>query len=133
MSQDDYGFGAAMKTALQTFEMHSRRSGRTSRMLDSLKPNTTIVALNDAQARHLRDELKRRNRTDCKVIVGQGTPEKARGMTNVTFDHNWVRDMYEVAIARTSKDIQYIWETLNPPDVGEKVEREWEFREEDRA
>lgn len=106
---DHFGIGQAIRGAAQVYIQASRRTGRTTSLLQSLKNGDRVVCSNEQERRRLR-ELCRERRLEVDVIVvphsdpsllfQRGTPE---GRT--IFDHSWVEAYYLAAIEQCQRDI----------------------------
>jgi len=99
---DSYGVGNALKAFHHSMVMASRRTGRTSRMLEQVKSGDRIVFASEAMARHVRPLLKEMGKEVELVVCNPRDPASlfyratAKGYTH--FDHDWVDEYYRLAL-----------------------------------
>lgn len=106
---DHFGIGQAMHGMAQVYTLSSRRTGRTTSLVQSLKKGDRVVCATDPERRHLQ-ALCRERQLEVDIIVvspqdpsrlfQRGTPE---GRT--IFDHSWVEAYYLAAIKQCQREI----------------------------
>lgn len=99
---DHYGIPEALRIALRTFEFGARRSGRTQRMLATLKPGDVVVTIG-AEAHRLRDLARDLGLQDVRFVsVDPERLDMSRldgvGAQRIQFDHEWLRRYFEGAV-----------------------------------
>lgn len=110
---DFFGIGGAIRGAVEIYFRASRGTGRTIRMIDSLKEGDRVVFLNSDHAKHTVRMAKERG-VEIDYIISavvdapydlnrKGTP-KGR----LIFDHCWVEEFYKKVLERADKDIQFL-------------------------
>lgn len=104
---DSYGVGNALKAFHHSMFMASRRTGRTSRMLEQVKSGDRIVFASEGAAGHVRPLLKEMGKEVECVICTPKDPYSlsvrppAKGFTH--FDHDWVDEYYRFALEQASE------------------------------
>ncbi len=114
---DDFGIGAAALACFNAVSMAMRRTGRTTRMLQSLGEHDRVVFRTLSEARYAQDSARREGK-DLKFVVcdpknipalfDKGTPQ---GKTH--FDHMWLEDYYRNAIDDSAKGIRQLQDELS--------------------
>lgn len=111
---NDHGLSATMKSALEIFCQASRGTGRSTALLERVKPGDAIVTATAQEARHLRDQLRQMNKPD--VAVFQAAPRDmplARLGTNPTgatyFDHLFIEARWGYMIDQVGGELAQ-WE-----------------------
>lgn len=116
---DHFGIGAAMKGMLLTYVQTSRRSGRTTSLLESLKDGDRVIF---SDARHA-NEFKRLAhergiKVDCVIVepsdgLGLNRLGSSPGDGRTILDHTWVEQYYERQIDRSIRIIDDIQKNLS--------------------
>lgn len=109
---DAFGIGQAIKGMVLTYFSASRRTGRTTSLVESLKDGDRVVCLEPNEARRLRS-LSAERRVKVNVVVidsgradevfQHGTPEG-----RLIFDHSWVEAYYMRAIEQATREIDHL-------------------------
>lgn len=112
MSADNQQHGAMLESAMMVFETASRRTGRTSRLIEYVQNGDQIVCLNVDDKRRLEQLLRQARKTGVRVIVhadmgrppmySVGTAPEGRTF----FEHRWL-DEYWLNVIRSAKDDLY--------------------------
>lgn len=99
---DLFGIGLAMAGMARTYLQASRRSGRTTMLLDSLRAGDRVCCATRSDAEYLRRKCMQR-KLDIEII--HVPPENAyrllereRSKGRTVFDHMWVEQFYLNAI-----------------------------------
>lgn len=113
MSEDLRRIAAALKTALEMFEMGSRQSGRTERMLAQLKPGHRIICADPREAERLRRQVRERGIKDVVItsadpklplLAGPFARDRCRP---TTADHDWIYKRFMAAIRDVEASIEH--------------------------
>lgn len=98
---DIYGIGDMLRRELHQYRSHSRRTGRTARMLMQLKDGDTVITSHGKHADYLRHQVEK---AGLRVTVlpaqpslhdvGKYGPYSGR----IHFDHTWVEDFFKEAV-----------------------------------
>jgi len=116
---DHFGIGAAMKGMLLTYVQTSRRTGRTTSLLESLKDGDRVIFSDVRHAREFERLTKERGiKVDCVTIdpgddLGLNKLESSPGDGRTILDHVWVEQYYERWIDRTARVIDNIQKNLS--------------------
>lgn len=111
MSKSDvYGFSAAAQSGLQLFEIASRQSGRTARLIERVGQYDQIIVPNSQMADEIRRRLRLAGKQTVKVIM---VPPNTNPLAHVGtaplgrtfFEHEWIRCRIAQAIAGAADDI----------------------------
>ena len=113
---DIFGIGNALKGTASTYYLASRRTGRTTMMIESVRDGDRIIFSDNKEARRVERLLKERNLdVECRVlIIGENDKLKfgtAQGRT--IFDHSWVEQFYLYALKQTESEIDFIQKELS--------------------
>ncbi len=106
---DNYGIGAAALGGFRIAMAAQRRSGRTTDMLDSLKPGDRVVFLNERERQRVTALAKERG-IDLDGIVcepGNWPIERGTPKGRLIFDHSWVEAYYADTIQRAIDDLKH--------------------------
>lgn len=115
---DEYGFAATAKTALNLFEVQSRSSGRTSRMIERLRDGDRVLVGDQKFARWIEDRLAKVGKKDVKVLVvpPSQNPMERYGTSPVGrtfFDHTWIEAFFHRSLDNAARDLQYIQQAMS--------------------
>jgi hypothetical protein len=120
---DPCGFEAALETALNSFDAGSRRSGRTTRMLDAAQDGDLIVVVTMEHAVRLQRELREAGKTGVRVVaVDTKDPHSntvlmgLRTPGSVHLDHVWVMEFFRSRIRSVG---------LEMDDLCRRLSRTW--------
>lgn len=109
---DIFGIGTAMKSMIMTYAQASRRTGRTTVLIESLKNGDRVVFSDRAEADRVSRMCRDRGlKINCVVIeprepqklIGVGPPSKGRTI----FDHTWVERFYLRKVKEAGEEIDY--------------------------
>lgn len=106
---DHFGIGNAMRSLFHTLQMHSRGTGRTTSLINSIGDNDRVVVASSHEADRLRYECQKHCKNPEIVVVSPRSPgellkrKPCEGRT--LFEHIWVEQFYELAIERVGQDI----------------------------
>lgn len=109
---DHFGIGQAMQGMARVYILSSRRTGRTTSLVQSLKKGDRVVCANDSQRRHLLALCRERSLEVDVMVVSPQDPQllfrrgTAEGRT--IFDHSWVETYYLAAIERCRAEIDHL-------------------------
>lgn len=131
---DDHGLAAAMNMALHTFEQSSRRSGRTARLLASVRDNDVIVTWGEPERARLKRQLRELGKPEVEVVVLDPKKDPLyRQGTNPSgatiFDHGWIFQHYQHRLTQIASDID-IWQAAmskEPPPPYEPSEMRYRY------
>lgn len=106
---DEHGMGSAALSGLRLFEMASRRSGRTTRMVAMAGDNDVIVCINGREAqrveRMLREKGKKTRVTHCPASLDALADIRPAMDGRCLPDHSWVYEYFVGAIERAERDL----------------------------
>lgn len=109
---DHFGFGNALQGAANTVIQQSRRTGRTTSLVESLRDGDRVVCLNDQQAREMRRLCQHRDlKIDVIVIhpdVAGNIFERPTSEGRTLFDHCWVEQYYLNALEGARERIDHM-------------------------
>lgn len=113
---DDYGWAAAMATAVQMYIEGGRRSGKTTALVDRLQTGDRVICATRNAARELERRIQVAKKDGIAVLVSEPGrtldllrnrgQNLAAGRTH--FDHGWVEQLYENAITSAAGHYQMI-------------------------
>jgi hypothetical protein len=134
---DPSGHAAAAIAGMELFEISSRRSGRTSRLLELVQDGDRVICHDERHARLVKQQL--RDRGKVAVDVGHAPPCRdgllrrfgtmPKGRTFV--DHEWARQFFAAAIDEARGDLTKLLTAMSKtwPDAPEQEEaahlRDW--------
>lgn len=113
---DIFGIYNGLKATQTLYFTLSRRSGRTTSMLESLKNGDRVIFLNSKQARLFEILAKERNlEIECRVLTINENPfdkfPPSKGRT--IFDHSWVEEFYYKSLDKAAESIGVIQRELS--------------------
>ena len=103
---DMFGIGPAVSAALSLVFGAQRQTGRTTRLIESVKDGDRIIAASGHAARHMAALLKQRGVNVSIEVIDPLNQYKlyklgtAQGRT--IFDHTWVEIFYQQAISNAA-------------------------------
>jgi len=109
---DHFGIGQALSAAARVYFQASRRSGRTTSLVESLRDGDRVVFTNENEARRVKNMCLERNVKIDTFVVDPRNPQKVfdrgtpRGRS--LFDHSWVEQFYINAIEQCVNDIDHL-------------------------
>jgi hypothetical protein len=114
---DFFGIGPAMKGAALIYFQASRRTGRTTSLLNSLKKGDRVCCARPAEAERLRRQCKQRG-LDVEVVTlpphhVDDVRRLGTSQGRTIFDHMWVEQFYMNAVERAQHDIDYLEQQLS--------------------
>lgn len=108
---DIYGIGSGIESGAMIFFQSCRQTGRTTRMIEALKPGDRVVVHEAALKRHMEKELARAGKAGIEVVAVPvneshslvvGRP-RAEGRTY--FTHDWLQLYWLRAIREIQQDL----------------------------
>ncbi|MEO8299949.1 MAG: hypothetical protein ABI574_19325 [Burkholderiales bacterium] len=116
---DYFGIGAAMRSLAQIYAQSARRSGRTTRLVESLKDGDRVVFVNVRQADLVRSMCHKRGVDVECIVMSPGRPHDLLMLRpsrrRTIFDHGWVEDYYLKRIEGALGEIDDLQERLSGP------------------
>lgn len=109
---DIFGIGPGVLGAVNIYFQSARRTGRTTALLESLKPGDRIVFAESKHADLMRRMLKERDLDVECIVIPPNIPEKlfehptSQGRT--IFDHCWLEQFYLSNLERMTRDIDHL-------------------------
>ena len=103
---DEYGLTAAAKTGLRIFEMSSRGSGRTARLVERVTDEDQIVVPKREVAEYIRRKLRDAGKKTRVLVVDRFNPEHRAQNGRTFFDHTWIEQYIRDATCRAEDDIE---------------------------
>ena len=109
---DAFGIGSAMKSIVRTYIRSSRRTGRTSALVESLKDGDRVVFLTNGEGERVRSLCEERgvgirclvcDPNDIDYVFQHGT---SQGRT--VFDHSWLEEYYQNVIEKAVDRVDYV-------------------------
>ena len=131
---EDYGIGAATKTALGILQRASRRSGRTERMVERARSGDWIIVASDPERARVEQLLRDAEKPDVRVRVCLPHREErawqfgtnSRGMT--FFDAAWVEQWYLLRVEALQAEFTKLQEALSKDRSAPKRFDDWSYR-----
>lgn len=109
---DQFGIGAGIKGAVSVYLQASRRTGRTTSLVESVKDGDRVVFMDHQQAAHFeRLVLDRGVTVECVVVPVDRPDEVFRRGTpkgRTIFDHSWVEAFYMASIGSAMRTIDHL-------------------------
>lgn len=106
---DRFGIGAALLAFGSTLEGISRRTGRTTRLVDSLRNGDRVVCFDVAQAAILRGRVRDAGLRVDVVVMAIASPRELLNLAPVegatVFDHGWVTAHYRHVVSLAAAEI----------------------------
>lgn len=109
---DFFGIGQAMKGVAQVYFSTSRRTGRTTSLLHSLKNGDRVLCASPADSERMRRQCKDRGLDVEVVTVAPRCPDAvcrlgtSQGRT--IFEHTWVEQFYMDALESAQAEIDHL-------------------------
>ena len=107
---DFFGIGTAMRGMIGVYIQFARRTGRTTMLLQSLRPGDRVICAEVKQRQYLEQKLQDWGIEGVEVVhIPVQMPNDlfrlgtSKGQT--IFDHSWVEKFYEQAINDAAKAI----------------------------
>ena len=117
---DPYGHAAAAVSGMEIFDLGSRRTGRTTRLLDQVQNGDRIICL-DRDRRHLQEALSRMGKArvaveSCAPEIDAAARKLVRRIEGRTFvDHEWSRAFFGASVARAQIELTRLLEARSRP------------------
>lgn len=106
---DMHGIGAAMAGMLGTYQSAARRSGRTTRMINSLKNGDRVVFMTEREAKRVTRLCADRGISVDAIVGDPARPYtimgSGRSSGKTVFDHSFIEQFYLEAIKSAQKHI----------------------------
>lgn len=126
---DGEKIGAILRVALSTYEMGVRQTGRTTKLIETLKEQDIFVVHTASMRRHVQGKLIEMRKGGIFVIdipVDKDVEQRLiELMSNrhgyrgkIVFDHHWVIKFYEEMLYRAERLLEDIDSKLNPHEPG---------------
>lgn len=115
---DHFGIGAAIYGAVRIYTITSRRTGRTTSLVESLKDGDRVVFATDEEARRVARLCMDLGVKIDTVVLGDRHPSelcRERGVSQgrTLFDHSWVERWYLRAIEEAQKELDFAQQQLS--------------------
>jgi hypothetical protein len=108
---DHFGIGQAMMGMARCYFQASRRTGRTTSLLESLKDGDRVCCASSKEADRLTRLLRERNVEAQAITVDPNTPhrifERGTPKGRTIFDESWIEQYYLRALEAAAKDIDH--------------------------
>lgn len=129
---DHFGIGNAMRALAHAYIQTARQSGRTTRLLDSLKDGDRVVCATPREAEVLTKKCRERGlKVDC-ISVPPGEIhrllDRKKSERRTVFEHTWVEQFHLYQIERTAAEIDGFEDVLSTWDGIGKDPRPKPFR-----
>jgi hypothetical protein len=109
---DAFGIGQAIKGMALTYFAASRRSGRSTAMVESLQGGDRVACLTAEEAARLLRLCMRRGVQAEFIVIDPARPEivfeRGTAKGRMIFDHSWVEAFYMRAIEQATRDIDHL-------------------------
>lgn len=113
---DEHGMGSSALSGLRLFEMASRRSGRTTRMVAMADDRDVIVCTTARETqrveRMLREKGKKTRVTNCPPSLDALANIRPAVYGRCLPDHSWVYEYFVGAIERAERDLASVRQTI---------------------
>jgi hypothetical protein len=140
MINNDFGVTAAMKLALRTFEFHSRKTGRTTTLIEAAREGDIIITSSQQHKRVIEGALREKE-SESLATTGRRPAEKVsvfvvdpkrdiRALPNVIpakaitgrilYDHEFIREYWEARFDDIGSDLTEVAERMGretPPPM----------------
>lgn len=131
---EDYGMGAATKMAMTVLQQASRRSGRTSRLVERVRSGDWIIVATDPERVRLERLLLEAEKPDVKVRVCPPHREERawhfgtnpRGET--FFEASWVEQWYMLRVEGLQAEFAKLQGALSKGRSAPKRFDDWSYR-----
>lgn len=112
---DAFGIGNAIRGAAEVVMMTARQTGRSTALLESLRPGDRVVVSSMEQARWMRHkvrELHPEKHEDISFVVAKPghfreVYECGTSQGRTVFDHDWLEQHYRNVLEHTAEDIDH--------------------------
>jgi hypothetical protein len=113
---DMFGISSAVTAVVDSYFQGARRTGRTTRLLASVKAGDRIVTVDEKQARLLRGLLGT-DRRDVTVMVLPVRDLDLSGIAHsegkTVLDHTWVEQFYKCQLSQAENSLSRIEDRLS--------------------
>lgn len=113
---DEHGMGSSALSGLRLFEMASRRSGRTTRMVAMADDRDVVVCATAREAqrveRMLREKGKKTRVTHCPQSLGALADVRPAVNGRCLLDHSWVYEYFIGALESAERDLASVRQTV---------------------
>lgn len=114
---DHFGIGQAMQGMARIYIQSSRRSGRTTSLVESLKDGDRVCCATQREAKLLHQLLVERGLNVECIAVDPMSPGRLRerGISHgrTVFDHTWVEQYYIAALQRCQEEIDHLQQHMS--------------------
>jgi hypothetical protein len=121
----------ALQMALRMYDAGARRSGRTTRMIESVREGDAVVCLNQAHAREIRRLLDDRGLKRVSILTAPGHLGELGHVTarsnRLHIDHCWLHEYFMNEISRAENNIEALVKSRehSAPDEPLASSRSW--------
>lgn len=122
---DEHGMGSAALCGLRLFEMSSRRSGRTSRMVAMADDNDVIVCIDGKEAQRVERMLRAKGKKtrvthrppnlDALMELRPSVPGRCLP------DHSWVYAYFMASIERAERELAGCRQLVGRENIGPDI------------
>jgi len=111
---DAFGIGSAMRAMVWTYIRSSRRSGRTTTLVESLKDGDRVVCLNGDHGERIYRLCEERGVSIKYVVCDPSRIDEVfmwpTSPGRTVFDHTWLEEYYQNVIDRAVDKVDYAQE-----------------------
>lgn len=120
---DEYGYGATLAVALDLFEVNSRATGRTERLVMRAQEGDCIITTTSREVARINLLLKTAGRTKVEVralAITEMPPDilRAKVRGRVLFDHLWIFAYYKKLLATAAIDLVHLRNAMSGSPLG---------------
>jgi hypothetical protein len=116
---DQYNIGPTLQASLSMYTEHARQTGRTTRLIDSLKEGDRVVCLNARESERIRRLIQERGLKGVEMVTNH--PDEAgellgrlptpQGLT--LFEHTWVEEYFRRELEKASSRLRELQNALS--------------------
>ena len=118
---DIFGIENHLQGEVRAYFLRNRRTGRTTKLVATVQSGDRVVCANEAEARHLREELRRVDKVGVQVVVAAADYPKLLGFSRsegrTVFDHSWLEDFYTAEIKRSAQNVTELERRLSRYEI----------------
>lgn len=124
---DEYGIGSAASMGLHRYDRASRRTGRTSRMVEAAQNDDLIVCRHAKEAERVRRLIKEAGKSTRVTAIEHADELHARiaqrPRGRLVFDHDWVHQFFVDAVRAAEDDLRRLADGLSSVPLDRKAEQ----------
>lgn len=121
---DFFGIGTALKGCARVYFRSARATGRTSRLVSSLKEGDRVIFANQTEADRVEHICRVHGKKIKVTVVDPNNPYRALdlrpGVESTFFDHSWVEQFYFNRIDEACKNLSSMEKHLSRNDDQDK-------------